>query len=63
MGKKSPFKYEINEIVNDSLKIKKQTNNKRDVCILDFDEDTIRAVYIPNDDLTLDLIWKDGELI
>lgn len=29
MSNKTPFKYNINEIVNDSLKIKKQTNNKR----------------------------------
>lgn len=29
MGKKSPFKYEINEIVNNSLIIKKQSNNER----------------------------------
>lgn len=29
MSNKTPFKYDINEIVNNSLKIKKQTNNKR----------------------------------
>lgn len=28
-----------------------------------FDEDRVRAIYIPNDDLTMTLIWRDGELI
>ncbi|MEP9851522.1 hypothetical protein ABDK10_02375 [Staphylococcus aureus] len=27
------------------------------VCVLDFDEDRVRAIYIPNDDLTMTLIW------
>lgn len=32
-------------------------------CILDFDEDRVRAIHIMNDDLTLTLIWKEGRLI
>lgn len=31
--------------------------------ISDFDEDRVRAIYIPNDDLTMTLIWRDGELV
>ena len=33
------------------------------VCVLDFDEENAKAIYIPNDDLTLTLIWSDGKLI
>lgn len=33
------------------------------VCVLDFDEDRVRAIYIPNDDLTMTLIWRDGKLV
>lgn len=34
-----------------------------DVCVSDFDEDRVRAIYIPNKDLTMTLIWRDGKLV
>lgn len=32
-------------------------------CINDFNLEVINAIYIPNDDLTMTLIWKDGKLV
>lgn len=33
------------------------------LCVLDFDKDRVRAIYIPNDDLTMTLIWRNGKLV
>ena len=32
-------------------------NSYDNVCVLDFDDDRVRAIYIPNSDLTMTLIW------
>lgn len=33
------------------------------VCVYDFNLDRIKAIYIPNDDLTMTLIWRNGKLV
>lgn len=32
-------------------------------CIYDFNLEIIKAIYIPNNDLTMTLIWRDGKLV
>lgn len=65
------FEIETEEEITESTRFKElvcldiddEYARHENVCTLDFDEDTIRAIYIPNDDLTLTLIWRDGELV
>lgn len=38
-------------------------NSYDNVCVLDFDDDRVRAIYIPNSDLAMTLIWRDGKLV
>lgn len=45
------------------LDVDDKYNSYDNVCVLDFDDDRVRAIYIPNDDLTLTLIWRDGKLV
>jgi len=45
------------------LDVDDKYNSYDNVCILDFDDDRVRAIYIPNNDLTMTLIWRDGKLV
>ncbi|WP_202809248.1 hypothetical protein [Staphylococcus equorum] len=38
-------------------------NSYDNVSVLDLDDDRVRAIYIPNNDLTMTLIWSDGKLV
>lgn len=60
-----PFTLKVEEEIDEDTVFKKlicldvddKYNIYDNVCVLDFDEDRVRAIYIPNDDLTLTLIW------
>lgn len=45
------------------LDVDDKYNSYDNVCVLDFDDDRVRAIYIPNNDLTMTLIWRDGKLV
>ena len=45
------------------LDVDGEYDNYDNVSVSDFVVGAIKAIYIPNDDLTLTLIWKDGKLI
>ena len=32
-------------------------------CVYDFNLEIIKAIYIPNNDLTMTLIWRDGKMV
>ena len=65
------FEVEIEEEVTEDtifkelicLDVDGEYDNYDNVSVSDFVVGAIRAIYIPNDDLTLTLIWKDGKLI
>ena len=52
---------EFKELV--CLDVDDKYNRYDNVCVLDFDDDRVRAIYIPNSDLTMTLIWRDGKLV
>lgn len=64
------FEFEVEEEITENTRFKELVCLEADdiyrsyenVCILDFD-DMVRAFYIPNDDLTMTLIWRDGKLV
>lgn len=45
------------------LDVDDKYNSYDNVCVLDFKKDKVRAIYIPNSDLTMTLIWRDGKLV
>ncbi|MBN6755888.1 hypothetical protein [Staphylococcus saprophyticus] len=70
-GIDTTFTIEIEEEITEDTVFKKlicldvddKYNIYDNVCVLDFDEDRVQAIYIPNDDLTMTLIWRDGKLV
>ncbi|PKI11021.1 hypothetical protein CW747_02465 [Staphylococcus shinii] len=71
MNKQDTFTVEVEEEITEDTEFKEliclDVDDKYisydNVCVLDFDKDRVRAIYIPNDDLTMTLIWRDGKLV
>ncbi|MGW8014769.1 hypothetical protein ACWEYY_00315 [Staphylococcus xylosus] len=65
------FTVEVEEEITEDTEFKElicldvddKYNSYDNVCVLDFDDDRVRAIYIPNSDLTMTLIWRDGKLV
>lgn len=65
------FEFEVEEEITEDTRFKELVCldadddylSYKNVSISDFLGERVRAVYIPNDDLTMTLIWRDGELI
>lgn len=63
--KSNTFTVEVEEEIMEDTEFKElicldvddRYNSYDNVCVLDFKKDRVRAIYIPNDDLTLTLIW------
>ena len=65
------FTVEVEEVVDEDtifkelicLDVDGEYDNYDNVSVSDFVIGAIKAIYIPNDDLTMTLIWRDGKLV
>src|SRR5699024_6545183 len=65
------FTVEVEKVVTEDtifkelicLDVDSEYDNYDNVSVSDFVIGAIKAIYIPNDDLTMSLIWRDGKLV
>lgn len=65
------FTVEVEEEITEETEFRKLVGLRADdsywkydnTCIYDFNLEIIKAIYIPNNDLTMTLIWRDGKLV
>lgn len=71
LPKNETFTVEVEEEITEDTEFRELVGLRADdsywkydnTCIYDFNLEIIKAIYIPNNDLTMTLIWRDGKLV